>query len=197
MKKLVFLHGKGENKNSYTDCMTNVAKYCGYELVCFEAPIAYEKRPGTYQWFKKFENDGRCDAIISDYEYSLRYIKDKILALNCDTKDIVLVGHSQGGGMAVHVGLKMNVAGVVAICADIPYNISHMFKPCYKTSVYWFEAANDTILDANRKKSYKLLPDGVSLHYTVLQHCGHNDFENDFMKVIKNNEIEFLHKNTR
>ena len=195
MKKIVFLHGSGADKNRYAELCDTIAKYCGCELVCFNAPFTHYARPDKYQWFGKFENSGHRDAVISDYEYSLRYIKDKILALNCNTKDIVLIGHSQGGGMAVHIGLEKNLGVVVAICPDLPYNIKYDLSG--NTPIYWLEAAKDTLLDDNRKQSYKLLPNGVDFHYAILPNSGHKDFENDFMNVIKNNEIPFLYKNTR
>lgn len=189
MKKLVFLHGSGADKNRYADFMTDVAKYYGAKLVCFNAPFQHYLRPDKYQWFGKFENDGRRDAVIDDYVYSLQYIKNKIHELNCDTKDIALFGHSQGGGLAVHLGMEMNLAGVVAICADVPYNISYMLSS--KTPIYWFEAANDTLIDKIRKDSYKLLPQNINFHYAILPNCGHKDFENDFMDVIRKNKIHF------
>lgn len=190
MKKMIFLHGSGAYKNRYGELCDSIAKYCGCELVLFNAPFAHHTRPDRYQWFGKFENNDRRDAVIDDYLYSLKYIKDKIYELKCDTKDVILIGHSQGGGMAIHLGLEMNLCGVVAICPDLPYNIQ--YKLSGNTPIYWFEAAKDTLLDDNRKQSYKLLPKGVDFHYGILPNCGHKDFENDFMDIIKHKKIPFI-----
>lgn len=187
MKKIVFLHGSGADQIRYADFMDRVAKYYDVEMVWFDAPFQHYKKLDKHQGFGKFDNNGRRDAVIDDYMYSLRYIKDKIHEIDCDTKDIALLGHSQGGGMAVHVGLGMELAGVMAICPDLPYNIS--YKLSSKTPIYWFEAANDTLLDRERKDSYKLLHQNINFHYTILPNCGHNDFGNNFMDIIRQNKI--------
>ena len=182
MKKFVFLHGSGGDKNSYADFMRVVAKYFDAELIVFNAPFQHHDYPDKFTWFGKFDNKGRRDAVIDNYMYSLQYIKNKIYELNCDNKDVILFGHSQGGGMAVHIGLEMNLGGVIAVCADLPYNVS--YKLLSKTPIYWFEAVNDTLLNENRKKSYKLLSENTNFHYGLLPNSTHKDFEQDFIGLI-------------
>ena len=55
MKKLVFLHGSGYNKNAYNDLMHKVAEACGADLICFNAPFKHPNKPDMYTWFNKFE----------------------------------------------------------------------------------------------------------------------------------------------
>lgn len=187
MKKLVFLHGSGSDKNAYSDLMHEIAKRCKADLISFNAPFKHPDKPNKYKWFNKFENDGRRDAIVEEYVYSLEYIKEQLNNLN--TKDIILIGHSQGGGMAVHVGLEMNLSSVISINGDLPYNISYKKKT--NTQIYWLESEKDTYIDDKRKKSYQLISNNDNLHLLTLKNSTHNEFEYDLLKVIDNKEIKF------
>ena len=128
MKKLVFLHGSGSDKNAYGELMKQVAKQFDAELFSFNAPYPHPSKSGKFMWFNKFEQNNRRDAVIKDYYHSLEYIKNKILALGESFDNIILAGHSQGGGMAVHVGLELKLNKVISISGDLPYNIEYEKK---------------------------------------------------------------------
>lgn len=183
MKKLVFLHGSGYDKDGYGDLPLKVAEQFGAELVSFNAPFPHTKKTDKFMWFNKFEQNGRRDAVEEDYAYSLQYIKDKILGLGGDTKDIILFGHSMGGGMAVHVGLEIELAMVISVVGDMPYNLQ--YKTSSHTPIYWFESAKDTYIDDNRKNSYKLLDAGTNFHYGILPNSTHSEFGDDLLLAIK------------
>lgn len=189
MKKLVFLHGSGSDKNAYGDLMHEVIKFCDADLITFNAPFKHPDKIDKYRWFNKFEKDGRRDAVVKDYTYSLQYIKEQLNNLHTDTKDIILIGHSQGGGMAVHIGLEMELSSVISISGDLPYNIS--YKKITKTPIYWLEGGKDTYIDDNRKKSYQQILNNNNFHFLILKNSTHNDFKNDLLKAINNKEIKF------
>ena len=69
MKKLVFLHGSGSNKNAYNDLMRMIAHHYNADLLSFDAPFQHSDKPNKYKWFNKFENDGRRDAIAEEYRH--------------------------------------------------------------------------------------------------------------------------------
>ena len=189
MKKLVFLHGSGSDKNAYNELMLSIAQAFDADLISFNAPFEHPDKPNKYKWFNKFEKDGRCDAVVKDYTYSLQYIKERLNDLHTDTKNIILIGHSQGGGMAVHIGLEMELSSVISISGDLPYNIS--YKKVTKTPIYWLEGGKDTYIDNNRKKSYQLITNNNNFHFLTLKNSTHNDFKDDFLKVIMNRTIKF------
>ncbi|MEE6206744.1 MAG: hypothetical protein VZR95_01660, partial [Alphaproteobacteria bacterium] len=90
MKKLVFLHGSGSDKNAYSDLMYKIAEFYNADLITFNAPFKHPEKVDKYTWFNKFENGGRRDANIEDYTYSLQYIKEELNNIHTDTKDIIL-----------------------------------------------------------------------------------------------------------
>lgn len=189
MKKLVFLHGSGSDKNAYSDLMHEIAECCDSDLITFNAPFKHPDKIGKYKWFNKFEKDGRRDAVVKDYTYSLQYIKEQLKNLYTDTKDIILIGHSQGGGMAVHIGLEMELSAVISINGDLPYNIP--YKKITNTPIYWLEGGKDTYIDVKRKKSYNQISNNNNFHLLMLENSTHNDFENDFLKILNDGQIKF------
>ena len=189
MKKLVFLHGAGSDKNAYNEFMHKVAHYFDADIVSFNAPFKHPEKLDKYVWFNKFENNGRRDAVVDEYNYSLEYIKKQLSYLNEDPKNVILIGHSQGGGMAVHVGLEMNLSGVISINGDLPYNISYTKRT--STPIYWFESEKDTYIDNNRKKSYRLILNNENFHLLKLAKSTHNEFQNDLWAVINSGIIKF------
>lgn len=184
MKKLVFLHGSGADKSAYNDLMNLVAQKTNAELISFNAPFPHPTKENRFVWFNKVEHNGRRDAVVEEYLHSLEYIKHKLKELNCDLSDIILIGHSQGGGIAVHAGLELNLNSVISICGDLPYNIKYDCKSI--TPIYWFEGGKDSYIDQPRKESYKILENiKADLHYKILPTSTHNEFAEDLLCEIK------------
>ena len=168
--------------------MCEIAKYFNADLICFNAPFEYPQKESSYQWFNKFEHNERRDAVVKEYLQSLQYIKDQINNLHTNPKDIILLGHSQGGGMAVHIGLEMELSGVISISGDLPYNLQ--YKKITNTPIYWLEGEKDTYLDENRKKSYRLISNNNNFHFLTLKNSTHNEFKDDVLKLITENTIK-------
>lgn len=116
---LVFLHGKGADSTAYGAQIKKLAESLSANYVSFNAPLRHHAKNGKFVWFNKFEQNNRKDAVKEEYLFSLHCIKEKLQQLNCPLSDIVLIGHSQGGGMAVNVGLELNLKAVFSICGDI------------------------------------------------------------------------------
>lgn len=187
MKKLVFLHGGGADKNAYFETMQNIALKFNAELITFNAPFPHPNKNGKFIWFNKKEINGRRDAVEEDYFYSLGYIKNQLSKLKNDDDDIILIGHSQGGGLAVHVGLEMELGMVISICGDLPYNIS--YKNDSTTPIYWCEGGKDTYIDDNRKKTHYFLKDiKANYFYQNFSNSTHNEFTEDLLNLIENIE---------
>lgn len=186
MKKLVFLHGAGADCYAYHNVMREIAQYLNAELITFNAPFQHPFKQNKFIWFSKFEQYGRRDAVCEEYFTSVKYIRNELQKLNTDMSDIILIGHSQGGGMAAHIGLEMKLGAVISICADLPYNIVYENKS--NTPIYWFEAGCDGYIDESRKASYKILEEiGANLYYQILHQSTHKDFARELLLNIKTN----------
>ncbi len=183
MKKLVFLHGAGADCCAYHDLMSEIAQYFNVELISFNAPFSHPIKENKFVWFNKIAQNGRRDAVCEDYFASMQYIKNKLLELNIDLREVILLGHSQGGGMAAHIGLELDLGAVIAMSADLPYNMTYGNNT--KTPIYWFEAGQDSYIDDNRKASYKLLQQiGADLHYQILPNSSHNEFADELLQEV-------------
>ena len=154
----VFLHGKGSDKDAYSKQLKALANSISADFTSFNAPFFSSTKAGKFLWFNKDESSERRDAIKSEYLFALDYIKAKLNDLNHPFSDIVLIGHSQGGGMAVAVALEMNLKAAISICGDLPYNLEYQNKS--QTPIYWLEGKQDTYLNQDRKNSYKIFPFG-------------------------------------
>ena len=188
MKKLVFLHGSGSDKDAYGDLLKIVAHHFDAELLSFNAPFEHAEKAMKYKWFNKVENNGRRDAVENEYIHSLQYIKKMLLSIDTDAQNIILLGHSQGGGMAVHIGLEMPLKCAISINGDLPYNMS--YENISNTPIYWFESEKDTYINQERKNSYSLIKNINNLHYKKLPNSTHNDFSDDFIKVLQSGYIK-------
>ena len=179
---LVFLHGKGADKNAYNQQMKRLASYLSADYVSFNAPFCYLEKKDKYLWFNKFEQNNRRDAIKEEYLYSLDYVKKELQKLPVLLSDVVLIGHSQGGGMAVDVGLRLNLKAVFSICGDLPYNLKYISES--KTPIYWLEGEDDTYINQERKDSYKILEKlGVDVHYRLVSNCTHMEINSAFGEI--------------
>lgn len=181
---LIFLHGKGADETAYYGALKALAERIGAEFLSFNAPFQCSSYKNRFLWYNKFEQNGRRDAIEEEYLYSLNYIKEKLQNVPCSLSDVILIGHSQGGGMAAAVALALDLKCAVSICGDLPYNLT--YKSNSKTPIYWLEGGLDKYITQERKDSYKILENlGVDLHYYLVSDCTHTDIQAAFDVLMK------------
>lgn len=179
---IVFLHGKGADKNAYRSEIETLASDIGAEAVSFNAPFEHQTKQKKYVWFNKVEQNGRCDAVAQEYLYSLQFIKEKLQQLSQPLSEVVLIGHSQGGGMAVAVALELDLKCAISICGDLPYNLTYQNNS--KTPIYWFEGGQDTYISQERKNSYQILDElGGDMCYQKVLSCSHTEIKQAFVKI--------------
>ena len=91
----------------------------------------------------------------------------KILAeRNINYGDVIYLGHSQGGDMAIRAALKHGAKMVVVLGADISDKFPLPEKIRTDFSVIWVGAGHDDVLDESRRASYKILQKlGVKVTY--------------------------------
>ena len=181
---LVFLHGKGGDKNSYHEQAEALAEHLSSDFVSFNAPFFNKNDTDKFAWFNKIERNNRKDAIEEEYSQAIDYIIEKLRQLPCPLLEIVLIGHSQGGGMAADVALRTEIKCAFSICGDMPYNMK--YQVLSETPVYWFEGKNDTYISDERKASYKLLQDlGADIRYHLIPNCTHTEIDSAFAEIEK------------
>lgn len=188
MKNLVFLHGSGADCKAYHNLMSEIAQIFDAELITFNAPLPHPDKQNKFVWLNKVLKEGRRDAVEKDYWASVDYIKRKLEDLDLNLADTIIIGHSQGGGMAAHIGLELNLKAAISICGDLPYNINYVNKA--HTPIFWFEAAEDGYIDTFRKASYKVLENlGADLYYQILPTSTHKDFKQDILSILKTSDL--------
>lgn len=179
---IVFLHGKGADKSAYHKEIEKFASDVGAEVISFNAPLEYSEKQDKYVWFNKFEQNGRRDAVEQEYSASLQFIKEKLRQLSYPLSAVVLIGHSQGGGMAVSVALELNLKCAISICGDLPYNLT--YHNSSQTPIYWLEGEQDTYINQERKNSYQILEKlGVNFSYRVVPDCTHTEISQAFTEI--------------
>lgn len=170
---LLFLHGKGATQNAHQDFVGALARRFDAELMTLNAPFAHKQ---GYSWFGKTNVGGEMHLNEASFEYSLGLIEQKILTLGVPLEQIIVCGHSQGGAMAIAMGLMLPLKKVISICGDIPFDVPSVVKMSAAEFV-WVEGGQDIFLSSERKKSYqKLLGLGLNFCYLIDENTEHDCF---------------------
>lgn len=174
----VFLHGKGADRTAYEEQM----KQLSADYISFNAPFEHPTKQDKFLWYNKLEYNNHQEAVVTEYLYSLNYITKNLQTLNTPLSDIVIIGHSQGGGMAVATALELNLKAAISICGDLPYNVE--YKNRSNTPIYWFEGELDTYINQTRKDSHQILKAlNTNLDYQIIRNCTHTEIAPAFAKI--------------
>ena len=168
---IVFLHGKGANRNAHRAFLNELALKHRADLHCFEAPNPYK---GGYSWFEKKLIAGHQIVDADSFWKAVDSINTKISDLGLERSQLILCGHSQGGAMACAAALKEPVKTVISLCGDWPENIDCPKSVC-PVKVIWVEGGKDQYLSEARKQSYRrLIAAGADLKYIKDADTEHN-----------------------
>jgi predicted esterase len=119
---------------------------------------------------------------------SLEYIVQEIGKLmNENTtrpEDLVIIGHSQGGIMAILAGEILGAGKVITLAADVFPGIEPPGKN-KNMKIHWFEAGGDGKLNIARKSSYKILENlGYNIHHQLVLGATHSVFPTDIVNKV-------------
>lgn len=183
MKNLVvFLHGKGGDKTVHADFLKTFGIQEQADILTFNAPFSYKD---GYLWFSKERKEGIRYANKQEFEHSIEFIMDKIKKTDIPLENIIVLGHSQGGCMAMALGLLYPFKKVIGICGDLPYDLTYQTGHVCQ-NIVWVEGGSDTYLSDDRKQSYQILnKKGIKFYYIKSPHTGHNQFSSDLLKEIQ------------
>lgn len=189
MKKkniLVFLHAKDAEKNDKRDLIEQLAAKFDAEILALNAPLPYKN---GYQWWRRENTEDGRKMIPEDFNQSVEFIVSEVnQALGCNEcgwERIILCGHSQGGMMAVHLGLTMHPGKVISLCGDFPDYLNYGTNIDKNVPIYWIEAGKDEYLSQERLGSYKKLQEmGCNLKYFCSPLSTHINLDTDIIGFI-------------
>lgn len=190
MKKLlVFLHGKGANKEAHYELIDKIADGLDCDVLRFNAPLKSSQHPDGFKWFDKEEVDGQPQMIVKEFNLSVDFIVEQIeteLKKRSQTfDDVILCGHSQGGLMSCYLGLILGPQKVISLCGDFPRYLDFEVPINKDVPIMWVEAGKDTFLNQDRKSSYEVLQKlGCSIDYYLSPESTHNRLCGDIVDFI-------------
>ncbi len=188
MTLLIFLHGKGGNKDSLAKFVSALAKKYDAEAFSFNAPYQSDIHEGGFYWFEKDKIDGRRKLRLPEWLYSKDFALSTISSLihkkELSAKDVILCGHSQGGLIALYCGLKLGVKEVITLNADVPDEVLEDIANNPKVKIKWVQGAKDDFLDEKRKESYKKLPQNLDFEYIISPNSTHCDLDKEILDLL-------------
>ncbi|MCL2331589.1 MAG: hypothetical protein FWC61_03535 [Proteobacteria bacterium] len=171
---MIFLPGKGKLPNDPAfGPFTEIAAHFNADLIPIVAPHPHR---GGFRWHnanKQPELEAQAE-----FEQSMLHITvetEKLLSKNGQSwNDVIWLGHSQGGGMAIHMALRHGAKRVIVFSADIPDNFPFPAHPNTSFIVDWNQAGKDNVLNPARRQSYKKLEQiGIGVNYIFCPDCMH------------------------
>ena len=118
MPTVILMHGRGADMNDLADLAPMLDPPQGCRFVFPNAPKPFAPYPGMnvgWTWFDGWPPEPK--SVAESRATLLRFI-DEITAQH-PTSALVMAGFSQGGMMALDVGLRIDVAGIVCMSGGL------------------------------------------------------------------------------
>jgi predicted esterase len=175
---MIFIHGKGTTPDDQKyNPFRELAKRMNADFISIIAPNLHSK---GFRWHNG--NKQSPDEAAAEFAKSVAHLESETSRIIAERAisydDIIWVGHSQGGDMAIRMALIHGAKQVIVFGADIsgkfpiPKTINKNFV------IDWIEAGNDDVLNEERRSSYKILQHmGIRINYLKNQNSTHNDWD--------------------
>ena len=139
--RLVFLHGWGADANDLTPLGDALASTLSVPAECIqlEAPEAHPDGYGK-QWYGLFPADWQA---VPTAVQTLQQRLEQLSLGEIPLSKTVLIGFSQGGAMALHVGCNLPLAGVIG-CSAYPH--PNWQPPLVRPPVLLLHGLNDDVV---------------------------------------------------
>ncbi len=171
---LLYLHGRAYTGDSHRDFVSALAVQKNAYLLTPYAP--YPDGDG-WSWFSKTTHAGKQFANESEMNRAIDGLMNLLNEQGISPKQVILCGHSQGGGLAITMGMRYPFKEVISICGDLPYNVAYPVGQAICSSMIWVEGLLDDFLNLRRKSSRTILDQaGVPYRYWLSPSTSHHQF---------------------
>ena len=191
---LILLHGMYETTESLIKLTYKLMKkYKKLKIILPNAPKrtinwSEENEYGISAWYNYFT---RYDGLMKHDEIDIKHfdeqvkrinklIDNEVKLLNGQTQNIMIGGISQGGTLALHIGLNYHhkLGCIIGIHTTLMDNITQISKECQQLPIYLFSGNKDEIY--NIKLQNRSLRDLRKFKYKIIwqieRKLGHCEF---------------------
>ena len=199
---LILLHGMNTSNLSLFSLVDEILENNKHIKICLpNSPIRNITWPTEIEynvnsWYNYFtRNDGILKHDNIDTSHFSEQVKRIYKILDKETKilhgkseNIIIGGISQGGTIALHVGLNYSkkLGGVIGIHTTLMDNITQISKDCQKIPIFLFSGAKDKIYNIKlQNRSLRCLREfKYKIFWQIerkLGHCEYSKKENTFI----------------
>tara|TARA_Y100000389_G_scaffold66748_4_gene62984 strand:- start:11284 stop:11940 length:657 start_codon:yes stop_codon:yes gene_type:complete len=206
---LIILHGMYQSNKSYIELAESIQKF--YKNIKIIIPCApkrniswsFPSEKNVSSWYDYYtKNDGLLiHDIINENEYHEQCDRINLIIKNetmvIDLKKIIVMGISQGGTLALNIGLHSNfkLGGIIGIHTLFLNIIST--KNINKIPIFLFSGDNDDIYSIElQKKSLEKLQKKLTIKWEIDRNLGHCKFSVKELPFIINSIEEIVLSNS-
>jgi phospholipase/carboxylesterase len=169
---VVLLHGYGSNGADLISLAPYWAKLLpGAQFVSPNAPEPVPMAPGGYQWFPISRLDPRelARGVQTAAPLLNKFLDRELERYGVAPGRLALVGFSQGTMMALHVGLRRAVAGIVGFSGALPVPETLKAEAVGKPPVLLVHGDQDDVVPVSRmlEAAEGIAAAGLSAHWHV------------------------------
>jgi predicted esterase len=177
---MIFLHGKGvPGRAPQYRIFRRVAIKEDAETIIIDAPFPH--RDG-FRWHDYNRNPGA--ESLKEFEFSMSHIEASVEKILLERKlnwnDLIWLGHSQGGGMAIMAALKHGAKKVIGMmpALDVQLELISKLGPLHLDfPIYWVEAEHEEVIPKDRMDLWMQLKErGANIIHSVSKGSSHDKY---------------------
>lgn len=158
------LHGWGSNAED----LASLAPYLNlptYQFCFPNAPLPHPQAPEGYMWYDLNTQEGLPES----RQLVLDWLQSLAEETQVPLERIILAGFSQGGAMALDIGARLPLAGLICLSGYLHPSITSLFNP-QTPPVLLIHGQHDPVvpLSAAQTSEQALRQGGVSVQYQEL-----------------------------
>lgn len=173
---LIGMHGYGSNALDFSKALKNIPNKVGYILCCPYGPDVMGKT--SFGWGERADGEKR---VLNNIELVKKRFK-------IDSSRVILLGFSQGGGLAYHIGLKHAelFKGVIPVAGGYDSTFNQYLSNAKGRKIKFFimlgEEEIERRIKTNIEAVQNLVNSGITVSFTGYANYGHTipgdvDFE--------------------
>ncbi len=190
------MHGFGYDITENSSFQNKLAESLNAELLSLNGPFPSGRDRGGFAWYevtKRTPEKPKTHILDNKFLISEKYIREqvegKMKELDILWNNVIFCGRSQGAFLSIVMGLKSipSCRCIISISGffykDIPG-----FEIKSHPKLIWIKTKHDTVLQEEKKQSYKTLEKlGVKVDYFLDKNSDHDILEDSIIDRIKEN----------